>query len=159
MQTHLKWLAHSVRFWEKKSKKSNFMLLCTKWSGKKVWDNRIWTRQVLSWFSVRDIALLAMSNIDWQHTHTNTHTHTHQQAPNSITHPAAVCTWGYPPVLLVRVESKKLTLTCNTTSRVSAYALTFVASNCVGAGGKVGMTRLNGFIAFVIICVRARCVR
>ena len=28
--------------------------------GKKVWDNRIWTRQVPSWFSIRDIALLAM---------------------------------------------------------------------------------------------------
>ena len=50
-------------FLTKKSKKSNFMLLCTKWSGKQVWDNRIWTRQVLSWFSVRDIALLAMTTV------------------------------------------------------------------------------------------------
>ena len=28
--------------------------------GKKVWDNRIWTKQVLSWFSIRDFASLAM---------------------------------------------------------------------------------------------------
>ena len=32
LQNHLKWLSHSVCFLRKKNKKSNFMLLCTKWS-------------------------------------------------------------------------------------------------------------------------------
>ena len=44
-------------------KTSNFMLPCTKWSWKKVWDTRIWIRQVPSCFSIHAIALLAMTNL------------------------------------------------------------------------------------------------
>ena len=60
VQNHLKWLSHSVRFWEKNARRVILCFSVQNDQGKKVWDNRIWTRQVPSWFSIRDIALLAM---------------------------------------------------------------------------------------------------
>ena len=50
-------------FWEQKARRAILCFSVQNDQGKKVWDNRIWTRQVLSWFSIRDIALLAMSSL------------------------------------------------------------------------------------------------
>ena len=55
-------------------KKARRVILCFSVQndqGKKVWDNRIWTRQVPSWFCIRDIALLAMAEKEKKKYHTN----------------------------------------------------------------------------------------